>query len=56
MKAEIKLDVASDDERHIAVVKSVDRVADAASGTFGVLLSLPNSGRTQMTFTLTSRR
>lgn len=44
MKAEIKLDVASDDERHIAVVKSVDRVADAASGTFGVLLSLPNSG------------
>jgi len=45
MKAEISLDMpSSDGERHVAVVTSVDRVADAASGTFGVLLSLPNSG------------
>ncbi len=45
MKAEITLDIDSQtDTSHIAVVKSVDRVADAASGTFGVLLSLPNSG------------
>jgi len=45
MQAEITLDLASDDNtRHIAVVKSVDRVADAASGTFGVLLSMPNAG------------
>ena len=27
---------------HIAVVKIVDRVVDAASGTFGVRLELPN--------------
>ena len=45
MKAEVRLDInAQSDDAHIAVVKSVDRVADAASGTFGVLLSMPNSG------------
>jgi len=45
MKAEIALDLESQaGESHVAVVKSVDRVADAASGTFGVLLSMPNSG------------
>jgi len=45
MKAEISLDIGSaNDEKHIAVVKNIDRVADAASGTFGVLLSMPNSG------------
>lgn len=45
MKAEITLDIESHaNTPHIAVVKSVDRVADAASGTFGVLLSMPNSG------------
>ena len=45
MKAEVRLDIsAQSDDTHIAVVKSVDRVADAASGTFGVLLSMPNSG------------
>lgn len=45
MKAEITLDIESQaDTTHIAVVTSVDRVADAASGTFGVLLSMPNSG------------
>ena len=45
MQAEITLDISSEaDNTHIAVVKSVDRVADAASGTFGVLLSMPNSG------------
>ncbi len=45
MKAEITLDIATQaDAPHIAVVKSVDRVADAASGTFGVMLSMPNSG------------
>ncbi len=45
MKAEITLDIESQaDTTHIAVVKSVDRVADAASGTFGVLLSMPNAG------------
>lgn len=45
MKAQVSLDVASQDgSSHVAVVKSVDRVADAASGTFGVLLSMPNSG------------
>ena len=45
MKAEITLDIESHaDTTHIAVVKSVDRVADAASGTFGVLLSMPNAG------------
>ena len=39
MKAEITLDIESHaDTTHIAVVKSVDRVADAASGTFGCLL------------------
>lgn len=32
-------------ERHAATVKLVDRVFDAASGTFGVRLELPNSGR-----------
>lgn len=45
MKAEISLDIQSEhDTKHIAVVKSVDRVADAASGTFGVMLSMPNAG------------
>ncbi len=45
MKAEITLDISSQEgNKHIAVVKSVDRVADAASGTFGVLLSMPNAG------------
>lgn len=45
MKAEVALDLESQsDQSHVAVVKSVDRVADAASGTFGVLLSMPNSG------------
>ncbi len=45
MKAEISIDLDSaDDESHVAVVTSVDRVADAASGTFGVLLSMPNAG------------
>lgn len=45
MKAEVALDIESQiDQSHVAVVKSVDRVADAASGTFGVLLSMPNSG------------
>ncbi len=45
MKAEISLDIPSQEGvKHVAVVKSVDRVADAASGTFGVLLSMPNSG------------
>ncbi len=45
MKAEITLDISSQEgTKHIAVVTSVDRVADAASGTFGVLLSMPNSG------------
>ncbi len=45
MKAQITLDIESQaDTSHVAVVKSVDRVADAASGTFGVLLALPNAG------------
>ncbi|OED35587.1 hypothetical protein AB833_30470 [Chromatiales bacterium (ex Bugula neritina AB1)] len=45
MKAEITIDLESaSNEKHIAIVTSVDRVADAASGTFGVLLSMPNSG------------
>ena len=45
MKAEVALDLESQsDQSHVAVVKSVDRVADAASGTFGVLLTMPNSG------------
>lgn len=45
MKAEISIDLDSaGDESHVAVVTSVDRVADAASGTFGVLLSMPNAG------------
>lgn len=45
MKAEVALDLESQTgQNHVAVVKSVDRVADAASGTFGVLLTLPNSG------------
>lgn len=45
MKAEVALDLESQTgQSHVAVVKSVDRVADAASGTFGVLLTLPNSG------------
>jgi len=45
MKAEVTLDIESHaDTTHIAVVKSVDRVADAASGTFGVLLAMPNAG------------
>ena len=45
MKAEVTLDInAESDDTHVAVVKSVDRVADAASGTFGVLLSMPNAG------------
>ena len=30
--------------RHSATVKVVDRVFDAASGTFGVQLELPNPG------------
>ena len=58
MTAQIAIDVEQQSESsHIAVVKSVDRVADAASGTFGVLLSMPNSGlripsgvRCQLTF------
>lgn len=45
MTAQVALDLAAEEgNSHIAVVKSVDRVADAASGTFGVLLSMPNSG------------
>ena len=45
MKADVALDLESQaGVSHVAVVKSVDRVADAASGTFGVLLSMPNSG------------
>ncbi len=44
-KAEISIDLDSQsDVQHVAVVTSVDRVADAASGTFGVLLTMPNSG------------
>jgi len=44
-KAEVTLAIESQiDESHVAVVKSIDRVADAASGTFGVLLSMPNAG------------
>jgi multidrug efflux pump subunit AcrA (membrane-fusion protein) len=31
--------------RYTAVVKIVDRVVDAASGTYGVRLELPNAGR-----------
>ena len=45
MKAQISLQLDSHaDQSYVAVVKSVDRVADAASGTFGVLLIMPNSG------------
>lgn len=45
MTARVEIDVnAEQNNRHIAVVKSVDKVADAASGTFGVLLTMPNSG------------
>ena len=45
MKAQISLELESHaDQSHIAVVTNVDRVADAASGTFGVLLKMPNSG------------
>ncbi len=45
MTAQVELDLESQSgQSHIAVVKSVDRVSDAASGTFGVLLSMPNSG------------
>jgi RND family efflux transporter MFP subunit len=45
MKAQVAIDLEqSEESTHVAVVKSVDRVADAASGTFGVLLSMPNSG------------
>jgi len=45
MKAQISLQLDSHaDQSYIAVVRSVDRVADAASGTFGVLLVMPNSG------------
>lgn len=45
MMAQVQLQLDSEAAKsHVAVVKSVDRVADAASGTFGVLLSMPNSG------------
>jgi len=45
MKAEVGIDLdAHNDRSHVAVVTSVDRVADAASGTFRVLLTMPNSG------------
>lgn len=45
MQAELQLEVSGkSEEQHVATVKSVDKVADAASGTFGVKLSLPNSG------------
>lgn len=45
MTASIGIDLENQsDNSHIAVVTSVDRVADAASGTFGVLLNMPNSG------------
>ena len=45
MKAQIRLQLDSHaDQSYVAVVSSVDRVADAASGTFGVLLVMPNSG------------
>lgn len=45
MKAQVRLQLDSHaDQSHVAVVRSVDRVADAASGTFGVLLIMPNSG------------
>lgn len=58
MTAQVAIEVEQDSGlSHIAVVKSVDRVADAASGTFGVLLSMPNAGlripsgvRCQLTF------
>ncbi|MEM7257917.1 MAG: HlyD family efflux transporter periplasmic adaptor subunit, partial [Pseudomonadota bacterium] len=58
MTAQVAIEVEQDSGKsHIAVVKSVDRVADAASGTFGVLLSMPNAGlripsgvRCQLTF------
>lgn len=44
-KAEVTIDLnSSKNETHVAVVTSVDRVADAASGTFGVLLTMPNAG------------
>jgi len=45
MKAQVSLELDSHaDQSYIAVVRSVDRVADAASDTFGVLLVMPNSG------------
>jgi RND family efflux transporter MFP subunit len=45
MQAEIHPEVAPDGlDRQVATVVSVDRVADAASGTFSVQLSLPNAG------------
>jgi RND family efflux transporter MFP subunit len=45
MKAQVRLQLDSHaDQSYVAVVRSVDRVADAASGTFGVLLVMPNSG------------
>jgi len=45
MKAQVHLQLDSQaDQSHVAVVRSVDRVADAASDTFGVLLVMPNSG------------
>lgn len=45
MQAEVHPEVAPDGlDRQIATVTSVDRVADAASGTFSVQLSLPNAG------------
>lgn len=46
MTAQVEIDSTEKEQQvgHIAVVKSVDRVADAASGTFGVLLTMPNSG------------
>ncbi len=43
MRAEVMPDLAAK-EKYRATVERVDRVADAASGTYGVRLSLPNPG------------
>ncbi len=45
MRAEIEPEIASAGVR-IASVSIVDRVVDAASGTFGVRLELPNADHT----------
>lgn len=43
MKANVHLDTEGE-QLHVAVVERIDRVMDAASGTFGVRLSLDNPG------------